>query len=110
MSVLNQSARELFEVARGLGQQVLQFALQEIRAYQRRHEKTRHQLRLVFDARAAFVAADAPALSRISDVALPGQGERDDGDVVDPTQFLDLVYVLAEQQDAGAEADAHLLR
>src|SRR3569623_1712559 len=110
MSVLTPSARELIEVARGLGQQVLNFALQEIRAEQRRHEKTRHQLRLVFHARAAIVAADAPALARITEGALPVLGERDDVAVVEPSQFLDLVYVLAEQQDAGAEADAHLLR
>src|SRR3569623_574824 len=110
MIVLIPTARELFEVARGLGQQVLQFDLQEIRADQRRHEKTRHQHRLVFDARAAIVAADAPALARKTEVALPGQGERDDVAVVEQTQFLDLVFVLAEQQDACAEADAHLLR
>src|SRR3569833_3352760 len=109
MSVLNQSARELFEVARGLGQQVLQFALQEIRADQRRHEKTRHQLRLVFAARAAIVAADAPAHARKTEVTKPRQSKRDENADGEPTQFLDLVYVLAEQHDAGAEADAHLL-
>src|SRR3569832_2460158 len=106
MSVLNPSARELFEVARGLGQLVLQFALQEIRADQRRHEKTRHQLRLVFHARVAFNNTKTPTHTHKTKNTKPGQGERDDVAVVEPTQFLDLMYVLAEQQDAGAEADA----
>src|SRR3569623_1026988 len=103
------SVRQAFQIFRGIGKQLLQPALQEIRADERRHEKVRHQLGLVLHAGMTIVAADPPAFARIAEVAVFRQRERGDVAIGSHVHRFELANRLAEPQHAGAETHVDLL-